>query len=741
MPLRAVGLLAVVLLGTSLAPAGDVELPVGSAPEPLAFPHFPSRLHAVVWRNWQLVEPVRLAEVLGASEEQIVRLAKSMGLPPAGLLPPDLVRRAYITILRRNWHLLPYEQLLKLVGKTADQLAFALREDDFLFIKLGNLKPRCSPLTYAEPDRAARERAARIKQIVEDHFGAELQRPGEPRFAFVDRLSRVPGDFQSPPRRGTEGPRFLSSYFGAFGDPLSDGTVESYPEGLLARLASSGVNGVWLHVVLRQLAPGGPDFPEFGEGWQHRLERLRALVARAHRYGIDMYLYLNEPRAMPPSFFVRRPDLAGVREGEHQTLCTSALPVRKWLSTAVNHVFREVPGLGGVFTITASESLTNCASHGQQAGCPRCRGRKPCEILAEVNATIERGVHQASPGAKVIVWDWGWPDAGPISLLPRDVWLMSVSEWSLPIARGGVKSTIGEYALSATGPGPRAKSHWALARNRGLRTVAKVQLNNTWELSAVPYLPVLDLVARHCSDLAQAKVDGMMLSWSLGGFPSTNLLVAERFVRDPSAQLETVLNELAAGRYGLDQGAKVRAAWKAFSAAFEQFPYHESVLYLGPQQYGPANLLFARETGFKATMVGFPYDDLASWCGPYPPEVLADQFARVASGWMEGVKLWDQLHGQAALEDRRLIHAARLHFASSANQVRFILARQGNHRDTMIELLDAEAAIARELFTLTQEDSTIGFESSNQYYYMPLDLVEKVINCEYLRSALAARPH
>jgi hypothetical protein len=739
MVLRAVIVLSVVL-GASLAPAGDMELPVGSAPEPLAFPHFPSRLHAVVWRNWQLVEPARLAEVLGATEEQIVQLAMSMGLPPAGHAPPDLVRRAYITILRRNWHLLPYDQLLKLVEKTADQLAFALREDDFLFIKLGSLKPRCAPVTYAEPDRTARERAARIKQIVEEHFGAELQRPGESRFSFVDRLSRVPRDFQPPPRRDTEGPRFLSSYFGAFGDPLSDGMAESYPEGLLARLASSGVNGIWLHVVLRQLAPGGPDFPEFGEGWQPRLDRLRALAARAHRYGIDVYLYLNEPRAMPPTFFARRPDLAGVREGEHQTLCTSAPAVRRWLSTAVNHVFREVPGLGGVFTITASENLTNCASHGQQAGCPRCRGRKPAEILAEVNATIEQGVHQACPSAKVIVWDWGWPDAEPIALLPRDVWLMSVSEWSLPIVRGGVKSTIAEYALSATGPGPRASSHWALARRRGLRTVAKVQLNNTWELSAVPYLPVLDLVARHCAALARAKVDGMMLSWSLGGFPSANLLVAERFARDPGADPETVLDEIAASRYGSDQAPKVRAAWRAFSKAFEQFPYHDSVLYFGPQQYGPSNLLFARETGFKATMVGFPYDDLASWSGPYPPEVLAGQFARVASGWMEGVKLWDQLHGHAADEDRRLIHAAGLHFASSANQVRFILARQGNRRDAMIQLLDAEARLARELFALAQADSTIGFESSNQYYYTPLDLVEKVINCEHLKSVLGGRP-
>ena len=443
---------------------------------------------------------------------------------------------------------------------------------------------------------------------------------------------------------------------------------------------------------------------------------------------------------MPVSFFARRPELAGVREGDHQTLCTSTPAVRNWLTTALAHVFREVPDLGGVFTITFSENLTSCASHGQQAGCPRCRSRSPAEILAEVNSAIEAGVHRGSAKAKVIVWDWAWPNPEPIALLPRNVWFMSVSEWSLPITRGGIPNTVGEYSLSAVGPGPRAIRHWALARQRGLKTVAKVQLNNTWELSSVPSLPVLDLVARHCAGLAKQKVDGLMMSWSLGGCPSANLLVAQRFASDPGADPEAVLDEIAAKRHGLPQVPQVRAAWRAFSAAFSEYPYDGAVLYTAPQQVGPANLLFARPTGFKATMVGIPYDDLASWRGPYPAEVLASQFAKVADGWSEGVRLWDQVKGEAAAGDRAEIRAAGLHFRSVANQVRFILARDGNRREEMIRLLDAEARLAEDLVPLTLEDSRIGFESSNQYYYTPLDLVEKVINCEAIRSALTRGP-
>jgi hypothetical protein len=44
--------------------------------------------------------------------------------------------------------------------------------------------------------------------------------------------------------------------------------------------------------------------------------------------------------------------------------------------------------------------------------------------------------------------------------------------------------------------------------------------------------------------------------------------------------------------------------------------------------------------------------------------------------------------------------------------------------------------IVRALYDLTLDDSRIGFESSNQYYCMPLDLVERVVNCESIAAGL-----
>ncbi len=515
------------LCGLGHLTAAETVLPEGSAPAPIVSQHFPDRVHAFVWRNWNAVEPAKLARVLGTSLDRVNALAASMGLPPAATIPAEMKTRGYITLIRRNWHLLPYEQLLELLEMTPERLAFALREDDFLWHKLGQLKPKCEPLHYQTPDPAARRRAAEIRRVVEEDFGAELRGPIEPRFDFVRQLSRPlasvstakPGDEQSFLR-------LTYSYVAVYGDPLLNPQLNPYPDGLLQRLSAVGVNGVWLHAVLRDMAPGGTTFPEFGAGHERRLANLRALVERAKRYGIAVYLYINEPRAMPTAFFKNRPEMRGVREGEFTALCTSHPAVRQWMAEALTHVFRQVPGLGGVYAITASENLTNCASHGAWRSCERCKTRTDADILAEVAAALESGVHRGNPQANVILSDWGWRGHGDASeiipRLPKSVWLTSVSEWSLPIERGGIQTKVGEYSISAVGPGPRAVKHWAAARQAGLKTTAEVQFNNTCEIASVPYLPVMDLVAEHCRNLASARLDGMMIGWTMGGYPSPN---------------------------------------------------------------------------------------------------------------------------------------------------------------------------------------------------------------------------
>ncbi|MAE63292.1 MAG: hypothetical protein CMJ18_03395 [Phycisphaeraceae bacterium] len=727
------------------------NLPMGVALPALDFPHFPDRLHAFVFRNWHAVEPRRLADVCGATEAHVDAMARSMGLGEAMPFAVEHRPRSYITILRRNWHLLPYAQLLRLLDMSAAQMSRSLDEDDFLFHKLGLLKPECPPLRYEAPTTAARARAEQIRRIVEPLIART--RDMVPRFSFVDRLARPT---RPPASAGVYRPsdplRFIYAYSTQFGDPLMTPDLDPYPDGMLERLAERGVNGVWLHVLLREAAPGGDAFPEFGEGAETRLASLAALVERAGRYGIGIYLYLNEPRAMPEAFFENRPEIRGVPVRDGYALCTSTKPVRQWIAGAIGHLFRAVPDLAGLFTITASENPTHCASHNKHDQCPRCGPRGATTVIAELNNLVAEAARSVKPDARILAYDWGWAGHGNatdvVAAHRPPIELMSVSEWATPTRTGGVASDVGEYAISVVGPGPRAQRHWRAAQRGGLGVVAKVQVNNTWELSSVPYLPVMDLIAEHCRNLGEAGVENLMLSWSLGGFPSPNLLLADHLCRRSAPPAEEVLDELARQMFG-DGAAHARRAWTRFSGAFRQFPFHVDVVYFSPVQIGPANLLFADPTGYRATMVGIPYDDVERWRGPYPPQILAQQLEKVADGWDQGLEELAQAANEApedangASEQVAFAEAAALIFRSSARQVRIILARdeitsarddaRRRIQERLDDLLEAESDAALRMLEISCNHDCIGFEASNHYFFLPIDLVEKVVCCAHLR--------
>ena len=183
---------------------------------------------------------------------------------------------------------------------------------------------------------------------------------------------------------------------------------------------------------------------------------------------------------------------------------------------------------------------------------------------------------------------------------------------------------------------------------------------------------------------------------------------------------------------------------------------------------GGTNILIAPDmvqsrkniSDYKATMWGIPYDDLDRWRGPYPPDVFAAQFEKVAEGWRAGIaELQIAVHKtppdlrSEAQADLRLARAAATKFQSVANQTRFVIARDAlakpsntlspeqreRLRAEIKRCLESEIALAGQLFTLAQEDSRIGFEPSCQYFYLPLDLVEKVVNCRWLLSLDAVR--
>ncbi len=855
------GLLGLQAAGFSLA-AQELK-PIAA----LAEEHFPSRLHQFVWRNWELANLDRMAAVVAGTPAQLGEIAASMGLPAKRPLSEDQLKRIYITVIRQNWHLLPENQIVELLGWTEARYQFTLKEDDFLDIKLGRVKPHCEVLRYHKPAAVEARRAAEIRALLTKWFGNKLSEPGEERFAFVEEFRHRPESVLRSPglrpsveevelgeewsivadapaaaaaehlrwflehrmraktgngrkrillridgalpgwsarieageaeitardaaalqravfevegqmerreapflrigeqsRREIWSPRYCYSYFALYGDPLIEGDAAGLPDGYLERAAMAGMGGVWVQAVLNTLAPSAA-FAEFGEGWQTRLGNLRKLVSRAEKYGLKIYLYLNEPRAMPASFFRSREEIRGSKFQDLYSMCTSAEMVRDWIRDSLSHVFGETPGLGGVFSITMSENHTNCFSHGGAWGdrnpvasdCPRCSKRSGAETIAELITAFRDGVRARSKTAEIVSWDWGWGrplSEALIPKLPKDTALMSISEWSQPVERGGVRTEVGEYSISVPGPGPRAARTWALGKRHGLRTLAKTQFNNTWEIAAVPWIPVLPLILEHCRGLAASDVDGVMASWTCGGYPSPNLHAAASYGFEPRLSDAEILRSEAERLHGSAAADGVIAAWRDFAEAFREYPYGIAV-YVIPTQHGPANLLRLKPTGLQPGMILFPYDAYKSWSGVYPPDVVRSQFRKLAAKWRTGLAKLERATGEASPSKKessqRELAIARTclhHFESTANQVEFYLLRDslpslsGTEREQarrrMLELVAAERELSRAQYEVARSESLIGYEASNHYFYTPLDLVEKMLNCDWVERRLS----
>jgi hypothetical protein len=732
--------------------------------EALSFKYFPDKLQVFLWRNWNLVPLDQMAKAIQTQPEKLLEMGRKMGLNAPDTITKEQLQRSYLTIIRANWHLLPRAQLLQLLDWTDEKLEFTLQEDDFFYIKLGSLKPECDTIRF---ENISTHYLLKVREVLREEFPRGIPERGEKLFQFVKELSS--NSAKKLPIKNTQqegfSPRFGYSYFALFGDPLMEPEIDPFPEGYLTQMVASGMDSTWMHIVLSKLSPFPWDL-EQSVHWEQRLENLKKLVSKARAKGIGIYLYLNEPRNLPQSFFSKYPDLKGINNGEYASLCTSHHEVQQYLVNSLATIIAEVPDLAGFFSITASENHTNCWSHGRGGECVRCSKRSPDTVIAELNNLYIQGIkkglelHQTKsgrkfdkPGPELIVYDWGWKnDWAPnaIEKLSQESSLMCVSEWDLPIERGGVKSTIGEYSISAVGPGPRALRHWELARKRGLKTIAKIQAGNTWEIAAVPYIPAMQNVAQHAVNLRNAGVDGIMLGWTLGGYPSPNLEIVSAIGQDKTLSENAAMEKVAKHRYE-NAYPMVVQAWEQFSKAFSEYPFGGG-LYLAPLQMGPANLLWEKPTGYAATMVGLPYDDLPGWAANYPHHTFIDQLKKVAEGFTLAL---DQLKSQTKtlkltarakkmLEGECAVaETVAIHFKSAANQAQFIVWRNlldtqnnDNTRQQLIEnlnnLLRDEIALAKRMYVLQLKDSRLGFEASNQYFYTPHDLLEKVLNCRDL---------
>lgn len=725
------------------------SLPPIRTGEFVTFEHFPDPLCTFVYRNWNTLPASVLAETVNATEEQINTLAAEMGLPVPATVDVDWRTYGYITLIRANWHLLTYEQYCTMLGWDMEKLAFIIKEDDFLEVKLGNQKPDVEPLLWHELTKEQHEALIPIKKATEEFLAAVGPQSAKP-FSFEPFFSAVqPADIMESNAEPRLKDRIVYSYCALYGDTFTNEVEYSFPDSLLKAYQAVGVNGIWCQAILYTLVPF-PFDESLSEGWQERLAGLRKLTDRMAKYGIRLFLYLNEPRWMPIEFFDKYPHLKGATfsmgpngtgtQGGH--LCTSTPEIQKYLYDSAALLAREAPNLGGFFTITGTENHSNCYSHSKNGmtNCPRCQKRPRADVLAEVNELLYKGAKSENPNIRMLSWTWAWNEDthDAIRKLPDGVSVLTISERAIPKKVGPFTYLIGDYSMSVVGPGENAKSDWKVARECGLGAAAKCQFNNTWECSFVPFLPVYELIYKHVQGLCAEGIDSALLDWTLGGYPSpTFAMLYPLFYKTDKMP---TLRELYESVFTKEAADVVEKACALFSSAFEEFPFSVGVAYQAPQNVGTSNLLYPTPTGFGATMTGIPYDDTHGWTSVFTEEVVQEQFRLVSEGWAKGLEVLRAITPEQIASSHALsmlidcAEAAYCHFRSSYLQFRFTRVRDEKEEGDLVAIAKEEEALVLRLSKVQARNPTIGFESTNHYFYSRAALMEKYVNCKYVQS-------
>jgi hypothetical protein len=458
-------------------------------------------------------------------------------------------------------------------------------------------------------------------------------------------------------------------------------------------------------------------------------------------------------------------------------------------------LFKKTPGLGGAFCITASEFYTHCFSHysythfqrepfirnyarspiwqpkywdknsidtiyklhrllDESWTCPRCIRRNPSDVVAELITSINRGIKAASPSADVIAWSWAWgivephPQQRLIKRLPKDVILLT--DWETcgdgQKKVAGKKYPVNEYSLSYIGPCNRFLKHLQIAKSRGMKVMAKLQLASTHELASVPYIPVPFNVAEKMSGLRKHEVNGFLGCWNMGGELSPMTRLAGKMSRVPTLSPIQALRETAVEEFGEDVADDVLKAWKLFSEGWKEYPMSGDFTWNSPISYAPA-FYFPVEVPEKPSVCTFahmplPRDPeghlnvtsyyLPNWASPFGVERTGKALTLLLNKWEQGLAIMGNVTRQHPGNSKLLIefnlasHIA-LSVRSTVNVLRFYtllpqLKAAGKTRSKITgelkSILKDEIEIARQDMPLLLADPRLGYhpEAHSQHF-------------------------
>ncbi len=559
-------------------------------------------------------------------------------------------------------------------------------------------------------------------------------------YTFLDELRGSPGPFVRTGLRTIHyrlKNRISRCFFGPikrapfFHDELTD-DMDYYPDEYLNRLASEGINGLWLTIALRDLCLTGFCAPSPDR--EKRLEKLRKTVRQCLRYGIRTWGFCIEPAGLFPGdpLLERHPELKGAPTWDRFAFCPSTENALRYLRESMRDLFTQVPDLGGILNISYGERPTTCLSSANVVNetpvkCPRCAAMPKWEILFRSLSAMREGMPAS---AELISWlymakptsrsEWVFEIA---SHTPEGVILQYNFESNSTKMQLGKPRKGGDYWLSFPGPSPDFEKIAARAHAAGTPLSAKIQVGCSHEVATVPFVPVPGLLYRKYRGMFRQGVSSVMQCWYFGNYPglmnkAAGMLAREDF--EASTERE-FLERLAREEWG-DNASGVAAAWEKLSEAYELYPFDNMMQYYGPMHSGIVWPLFpgiARKPLAPTWKPDFGSggDVIGECLANHSLEEAWKLTDRMADIWEEGVAIWKTC---GTHPDLHVAEALSLQFRSAADIFEFYLLRASlltaskdreAALDAMEEIVRREMRNSERMIKLCEADSRLGFHS------------------------------
>lgn len=544
-------------------------------------------------------------------------------------------------------------------------------------------------------------------------------------------------------------------------DELLD-DVDYYPDEYLNRLAHDGVNGLWLTIEFKDICK--TSLTEVVDpNRERRLEKLRRTIAKCGRYGIEVFLFCIEPRVMDPDNpLVKAHPEIGSRpfRGSGLLFCPFSDAAQAYLYEAMHDIFTQAPGLGGMINISFGERSTTCLSGADEdwrVACPVCATKPPGEILRASLSAMERGMHAANPGAKLISWLYvpgnGTGDQRTTAPL-RDIARLTppgvICQYNFE--SDGIKKQLGkprhagDYWLSYIGPSEVFRGIAAGAAEGGAPMGAKLQACTSFEVSTAPYVPVPGNLYEKYREMRRLGVTSVMQCWYIGSLPSVmNRAAAGVLPFAPESLSEDAfLHDLARRDWGPSNAERVVRAWRQFAKAYENYPLTNAFQYYGPMHDGvvwPLHLKPVHKNLSPVWKLEYPPSgDRAGECfsGSHTMEEMLTLLKRMTEEWNKGLVTLIELESMCASNPERQIdltvaQALDIQFRTGYNILRFydlrerLLYEAGADRKAALDELRAiaeeEIAHSAKMVELCARNPYLGFQAeAENYTYFPAEL-------------------